>query len=401
MSKVAFFNVGAAGHVYPALPVVSELIRRGESVVFSTSPQYRDIVERSGAEFRSYDTSPVNHVRPYPTILHLAESLLKRSREMLPAILRELERTDYDYIIHDCLAPWGRFAAQITGLPRLCSSATLAMHPAIAEGAISRGRRLQAALRGVPAAGGLIHAASRLRKEYQVTGFGLLDLVTNHAPLNLVYTTREFQPRAELFDESYCFLGPTAHELAKPDDFPLKELDGRRVVYVSLGTLHNVDPLFFKLCMAAFDGRQELVVIALGPGTDISSLQPFPQNCIVRNFVPQFEVLRRADLFITRGGLHSMSDSFWHAVPVLVFPRSFEHLIQARRVEELGAGRIMTERGITPESLYAAGSEVMADGHFRESAAKIGDSFRAAGGSAGAADAVLSHVGRQAVLTAS
>ena len=34
MSRIVYFNIPAHGHVNPTLPVVAELVRRGEHVVY-------------------------------------------------------------------------------------------------------------------------------------------------------------------------------------------------------------------------------------------------------------------------------------------------------------------------------------------------------------------------------
>ncbi len=49
MSSIAFLNIGMHGRVNPTLPVVAELIRRGHSVTYHTSPAFREEVEATGA----------------------------------------------------------------------------------------------------------------------------------------------------------------------------------------------------------------------------------------------------------------------------------------------------------------------------------------------------------------
>ena len=41
MAKVIVFNVPASGHVNPSLPVVAELVRRGENVIYYLTEAYR------------------------------------------------------------------------------------------------------------------------------------------------------------------------------------------------------------------------------------------------------------------------------------------------------------------------------------------------------------------------
>jgi UDP:flavonoid glycosyltransferase YjiC (YdhE family) len=52
MSKVIFFNIPATGHVNPSIPLVKELVTRGERVIYYCTETYRAKIESTGAEFR-------------------------------------------------------------------------------------------------------------------------------------------------------------------------------------------------------------------------------------------------------------------------------------------------------------------------------------------------------------
>ena len=56
MSKIIFFNLPATGHVNPSLPLVKELVGRGERVIYYCTETYRAKIESTGAEFRAYHT---------------------------------------------------------------------------------------------------------------------------------------------------------------------------------------------------------------------------------------------------------------------------------------------------------------------------------------------------------
>src|SRR5688572_6331759 len=54
MAKIVFFNIPAHGHVNPSLPVIAELVRRGEQIVYVNSEEYRQAIEATGAHFHPY-----------------------------------------------------------------------------------------------------------------------------------------------------------------------------------------------------------------------------------------------------------------------------------------------------------------------------------------------------------
>src|SRR5258708_5661666 len=97
------------------------------------------------------------------------------------------------------------------------------------------------------------HIQTELKATY---GIGLpeaFQLMQWPAALNIVYTSREFQAHAEQYDERYVFVGPSIMQRPSPDAFPFERLDNRPLIYISLGTIFNDRPDFYRLCAEAFD----------------------------------------------------------------------------------------------------------------------------------------------------
>jgi MGT family glycosyltransferase len=162
------------------------------------------------------------------------------------------------------------------------------------------------------------------------------------------------------------------------------------VVYVSLGTLFNVNAAFYRACFEAFENADVQVVLSIGPTVPTDSLGPRPANVILAPHVPQIEILDRASAFVTHGGMNSVSEALFHGVPLVVIPQMSEQEIVGRRVEELGAGVYLDRRDASPARLRAAVDRVLAGDNFRRGAAAVGASLRAAGGVPAAAEAVRS-----------
>jgi MGT family glycosyltransferase len=399
MTTVVYFGVPAHGHVNPTLPVVSELVRRGVRVVYYNygDDAIRAAIERAGAEPRMfYGGAGYDHERPDPKILnpgpHLTAFLLRASLAYLPQVLRDMEELAPDLIVYDMLACWGRFAARVLGIPSVCASVMFTynrqVRPPVSFGQVAR-----------MAAGGLgamvrhWAAARQLRRRYGVRGLDFLSIMTNPGDLNVVFTSREFQPGGEGFDDSYRFVGPSFPERTEVGDFPLQRLEGRRAIYVSMGTLHTQGAEFYRTCIDAFAGMGRPVVMAVfGKRTDIADLGELPENVIVRPFVPQLEVLKRSALFLSHGGLNSVSHSLCEGVPLLLAPQMAEQGMSAQRVASLGAGLLLKRRELRPDALRARAQQVLDDPRFAERAAAVGKSLRTAGGYRRAADEILSFL---------
>ena len=199
-----------------------------------------------------------------------------------------------------------------------------------------------------------------------------MDLLFGRSDLTIVYTSREFQPRAETFDERFLFVGPSVAPRAEEVAFPWEGLHHPVVVYVSLGTLFNTEAGFYRDCFAALEGEDCQVILSTGSGVGMEDLGRPPPNFIVQPYVPQLEVLRRAAAFVTHGGMNSVSESLSLGVPVVVVPQMGEQEIVGRRVEQLGAGLFLPKAAVTAEALRAAVRRVLSDESYRRQAARGG-----------------------------
>lgn len=118
---------------------------------------------------------------------------------------------------------------------------------------------------------------------------------------------------------------------------------------------------FYKLCFAAFAETKYTVILSVGRQTDLLDLGDIPANFIVQSYVPQLEILQRAKLFVTHGGMNSTSEGLYYGVPLIVLPQSADQPYLARRVAELGAGIHLNPEGLTAGDLREAAERVFKD----------------------------------------
>jgi MGT family glycosyltransferase len=234
----------------------------------------------------------------------------------------------------------------------------------------------------------------QLRRRYHVGALGMRRLMFGHSGLNLVYTSAYFQPRAETFDHRYQFVGPLMAARIETGSFPWSEVRHPVVVYVSLGTLFNTDAAFYRTCFDALGAADVQVILSIGTNTAAASLGAAPPNFIVRPQVPQLDVLDRTRVFVTHGGMNSVSESLHKGVPLVVIPQMGEQKMVGRRVEELGAGVYLDKTAVTAATLREAVHRVLSDDRFRTQATVVRESFLAAGGAARAVDAIRAFVSK-------
>ena len=166
----------------------------------------------------------------------------------------------------------------------------------------------------------------------------------------------------------------------------LKQLAAdRSLVYVSLGTVFNDNPAFFRTCLAALAGVRVQVVVSTGRRLKAGDLGPLPDNAIVRDYVPQQAILQRASLLISHSGANSVHQALYHGVPLLLVPQQMEQALIAARLTELGAGLILNCRRLTEERVRRLAHRLLNEDFFHQQAAIIGKALREAGGASRAA----------------
>ncbi|MET9351828.1 macrolide family glycosyltransferase [Streptomyces sp. NPDC006617] len=383
MSTVAFLNIGMHGHVNPTLPVVSELVGRGHTVTYHTWPAFRAMIEGTGADVHLYPGGAPPLPDPV-TPLTLLEALAGTAVRLLPTVLDDLRRIGPDLIVHDNACPWGAVAARELGVPAASSFTTFAYNRHVPSPTGASWELLSAATARPRSLRGYVRSRRELHRRFDTHDVPLVDLSGIRQPLNLVYTSRAFQPDAEDFDASYRFVGPSIG--ARPHDasFPADRLRDP-VLYASLGTVFDAAPELLRRFATGLAPLAGTVVLSTGK-TDPADLEPLPGNVIARPFVPQTQVMERAALLVTHGGMNSVNEAMYAGVPMLVIPQGADQPLVAGRVAELGVGLSMHNEDVTEESVRSLARRLLEEPGFREASDAMRDAQREAGGYRRAAD---------------
>ncbi|QKW40640.1 oleandomycin glycosyltransferase [Actinomadura sp. NAK00032] len=371
------------GRVNPTLPVVAELVRRGHSVTYHTSPAFGAEIEAAGAAVHLYPGGD-QRLPDRPTPATLVDGLAAAAVRLLPGVLSDLRRIGPDLIVHDSACPWGAVAGRELQVPAASSFTTFAFNRHVPSptrgslGLLAAAAASPSVLRSYP------RSRRELRRRFDTRGLPAIDLGNIRQPLNLVFTSRAFQPSVEEFDESYRFVGPSIGARPADPSFPAGRLRDP-VLYASLGTIFTGGPRLlraFAIGLATLGGT---VVVSTGR-TDPAALGPLPANVIARRSVPQPEVLARAALFVTHGGMNSANEAMYAGVPMLVVPQGADQPAVARRVVELGNGLSLRPQDVDEGPVHTLARRLLDDPRFRAAAATLQRAQREAGGPGRAAD---------------
>ncbi|MBF8185999.1 oleandomycin glycosyltransferase [Nonomuraea sp. K274] len=391
MSTIAFLNIPMHGHVNPTLPVVAELVRRGHSVTYHIAPAFSKEIEAAGATVCLYPEADRPLADP-PMPVTMIEGLTRTAVDLLPGVLSELRDIRPDLIVHGSACLWAAVAARELGVPAASLFTTFAYNRYVPSPTGASWKLLAAAAGRPRTVLDYVRARRRLRRRYDIRGLPPLDLLNVRQPLNLVFTSRDFQPGAGAFDESFQFVGPSLGARPADPSFPVDRLRAP-VLYASLGTVFNAGPQVLRTFAAALSPLGGTVVIATGE-TDPAALDPLPDNVIAHRFVPQPEVLARAALFVTHGGMNSANEAMYAGVPMLVIPQGADQPLVARRVVELGVGLAISTRDTGAELVHALAKRLLDEPRFRAAADGLQVAQREAGGYQRVADELERYLHR-------
>ena len=366
MAHIAFVVLPAAGHVNPTLPLVAELVRRGHRVTYAGGADHAAAITAAGATALPSGTGSV---RPSGSLNDMMLAGVEACRTVVPGLERTFTADRPDLLCYDVLTPYAPLLAHRLGVPTVvtvpthASNATFSLHKLLIPADFDpseyvAARAKLAADLGVPA------EPPTPRRQ-------------------IVFLPRRFQIAGDTFDDSYVFVGPTLadqHEDWRPP--------GRPVLFVSLGTVFNDRPDFFAACVTAFAGTDWHVAMAVGDQVDPGTLGRVPANFEIRPFFPQQNVLKYAAAFLTHAGMNSVMESLARRVPMIAYPQTPEQTANARQLEALGLGRVLTDLA----DLAVTVTKVAGDKDIRANLETMAQDLAEAGGAPAAADAVEAAV---------
>jgi len=128
----------------------------------------------------------------------------------------------------------------------------------------------------------------------------------------------EFEfPRQQLPD-CFHFTGSFHNPLSRATvDFPYEKLNGKPLIYASMGTIQNRLLGIFNQIAEACQDLDAQLIISLGGSAEPESLPAFTGDPIVVKYTPQLEVLQKAQLTITHAGLNTTLESLSCGVPYI------------------------------------------------------------------------------------
>lgn len=371
--KILFINLPYHGHVIPTIGLTQELVKAGHRVTYLMPHDWADKMAHSGADFLGYE----NH----PKLDQQIRNAFFKAEEVIES---------HDLVLYEQFFFLGKHLAEKHGKPCVRIFTAPATSKELMRAFLSSGGPM--GIFRLPLIGALWTMDAVRGLGIRLKRRSWLDEIVDNPPeCNLVYTLRTFQPWAEDFPEGqFHFLGPSVYD-RKEEDFPILS---KPVICISLGTILKGAEKFFRACVDAFQAAPVTVVLSVGGNFDIAKLGTLPENFIVKNHIPQITVLKQASLFITHGGMNSVSEALVYGVPMLVIPFVSDQPVNARQVEKLGLGKVLAYKAITANRLKKTAMAAMEDRQIRENLQRIQEEIALAPGNAGAVGIIEAYYGK-------
>ena len=375
------------------------LQRRQHSVTVFQAPAIEERVHEQGLGF--YPVGGVQSSELAESIQNLAERrglgslrfAVQGAARMSDLLCRELPEilrgADVEMVLADQNEPAAATVAEYLGLPfvSVCPSLPLNRAPGIPPPFVPWGYS------------GSAWARLRNRIGYSVTdrliapinatinrhrrGWGLKPIRTPDdtfsplAQLSQMVPEIDFPRRA--LPPNFHYLGPF-HGAEPSSLFPFDKLNGKPLIYASLGTLQAGDSHYFRYIAEACAGLDAQLALATGGAPGTEPPRDLPGDPVVVRFAPQTLLLRRAALCITHAGMNTTMQALAFGVPLVALPITHDQPGIAARVAYSGAGVTIPMQRVTVARLRQAVETVLREPRYRERAQAIAGSIASAGG---------------------
>jgi MGT family glycosyltransferase len=412
--RLGIVSPPVSGHINPFAALGRELKRRGHQVTWFHMEDLAARIEREDLEFCAIgqDDHPrgslprsleqLGRLQGWPALRFTIDAIRQTTEMLCRDLPQAVERTGIDALLVDQTEPAGGSVASLLRLPfiTVCNALPLNRDPYVPPPFTPWGyhrspvARLRNAM-GYAVSDRLMAPVTRVlshyRKQWGLPGFRSPEESCSDIA-QISQMSAEFDFPREKLPANFFYTGPLRDAKASDPAFPWERVDGRPLLYASLGTLQNGKERIFRCFAEACADLPVQLVIAHGGGLDPQAEASFPKNTIVVPYAPQVEVLSRCVLTLTHAGLNTILDSLSQGVPAIAAPITYEQPAIASRLVWVGAGCRIRPDKLEAGTLRQTVLQVLERENYKLAAGRIRRAMQDAGGLKTAADIIESRL---------
>jgi MGT family glycosyltransferase len=113
------------------------------------------------------------------------------------------------------------------------------------------------------------------------------------------------------------------------------------------------------------------LVISLGGRLNLEVFSDLPGHPVIRNVVPQLELLKVAKVVITHGGPNTVLETLLEGKPMIVIPIAHDQPAVAARLARLGLAKVLPVMRLSAKMIRSAVVSVLDDPGYRDAALEM------------------------------
>ena len=414
MARLGIISPPVPGHLNPFIALALALRDRGHDAVFIQMADVGPRVRRAGLAFVPIGAAdhPEGSLAPSLEALgrlhgraalrHVVEAVSRTTAMFCREGVDALRDARVDGVLVDQTEPVGALLAERLGVPwiTVCNALLVNREPGVPPPFTPwmPSDAWPALLRN---AIGYRAADFALRAVHQVLlaqrrAWGLRDWRSMEASFSPLAQLSQ-QPAAFDFPRrslppTFHYCGPFRHAAMEQVPFDWARLDGRPLVYGSLGTLQGSKRDVFSHFVEACRTLDVQLVLTHGGALPGDAVRVLEEGAVVVPYAPQEALLARAAAALTHAGLNTVLDALTYGVPLVAVPLAFEQPAIAARVVWTGCGRTVPLARLRARRLRVALQAVLEEPAYRAGADRLRRSVAEAGGAARAVSVIAQAV---------
>lgn len=376
MAQVGFFCFPGRGHLDPTAVLGRRLVSRGHVVTVFQSRIAEPAIKSAGLQFRPIDDLEPRGLPRRSLLSSRKREPLLRAMQTVDALKMHAQRvlregnsaiidSGIDAAVVDQMDLAAGTVAEIAGIPflnlscgvpvyldELCPAPYFGWAPMAGAFGRIRNRSGNAVIERM--IGPVLEMVNGRRRLCGLIEFTHLnDVFSQTAIVTQLPRALEFEDRKPVRHIFYTGQFSDCHP-RKLVSFPWGRLNGKPLIFASMGTVRNNDWSVFQIILDACAPLNVQVVLSLGAGKVRPKDLKASGDAVIVEYAPQLDLIRRSILVVNCAGLNTTLDCVSSGIPMVAIPVAEDQPGIAARIRERKIGIVIPIRRLSTAALRAA-----------------------------------------------